>query len=342
MRTGVRAWFIAILVCAVWVGAPGNAAAQSKTGTTIGQFLQIEPSARQAGMGNAGVALSDDIGALFYNPGAAGMLPAYSLQLTHSEWFAGIDFDYFAVALPLEGIGTLFGSVTALSSGDIDVRTVSQPLGTGERYSVTDVAASLGYGRQITDRFSAGGRITYVSETIWHTSSNQIALDIGTVYRVPLSGLALGTSLSNLSTRSRFTGRDLALQYDSDPDTHGDNSALPAQQVTGDFSLPLLFRVGIAYPFGIGSRSRAILAADAHHPSDDGESLSLGGEWVWSETLALRLGYQELFQEDAEMGLTAGLGLNTRLVGQGFRFDYAWASHEHLDEVHRFTVVLAF
>lgn len=327
---------------ALLTGMAPVALAQSKTGTTTGQFLRIEPSARQAAMGNAGVALAGEIGGLYYNPGVAGTIGERALQLAHSEWFAGIDYDYFAGTLPLGALGTVFGSVTVLDSGEIDVRTVSQPLGTGERYSVTDVAVALGYGRQITDRFSAGLRLTYANETIWNSSNSQVALDLGTVYRVPLSGLSLGTSLSNLSGRSSFSGRDLAIQYDADPDANGDNSALPAEQFTGEFSLPLLFRVGLAYPFARGERNEFLLAVDAHHPSDDPESLSLGGEWTWARTLSLRLGYQELFLEDAEFGVTAGVGLATGLAGGDFRFDYAWADHDHLDETHRFTVVLAF
>ena len=338
----MRSVFILSLALAALSGAQGASWAQSKTGTTVGQFLRIEPSARQAAMGNAGVGLSGEIGSVYYNPGAVGTITSPALQLAHSEWFAGIDYDYFAGALPLGTLGTVFGSVTVLDSGEIDVRTVNQPLGTGERYSVTDIAVALGYGRQITDRFSAGLRVSYVSETIWHTSSGQVALDVGTVYRVPLSGLSIGSSLSNLSGRSSLDGRDLAIQYDADPDRHGDNGALPAEQFTGDFSLPLLFRVGLAYPRSMGERNELRLAVDAYHPSDDGESLSLGGEWTWAQTLSLRLGYQDLFLEDSDMGLTAGVGLETTVGGSDFRFDYAWADHERLDETHRFTVILVF
>ena len=39
----------------------GQNFAQSKTGTTIGQFLKIEPSARVAALGNAGASLSGEI-----------------------------------------------------------------------------------------------------------------------------------------------------------------------------------------------------------------------------------------------------------------------------------------
>ena len=52
-----------------------------------------------------------------------------------------------ADAARLGDLHTLLFSVTALNSGEIDVRTIDQPLGTGERYSVNDLALSTVGGR---------------------------------------------------------------------------------------------------------------------------------------------------------------------------------------------------
>ena len=79
---------------------------------------------------------------------------------------------------------------------------------------------------------------------------------------------------------ARFGGSDLAIQYDDDQAEHGDNSALPADQYTDKFPVPVLFRVGVGIPYRIGQASRLLLAADAFHPNDNAESMSLGGEWT--------------------------------------------------------------
>jgi hypothetical protein len=47
-----------------------------------------------------------------------------------------------------------------------------------------------------------------------------------------------------------------------------------------------------------------------------------------------------LFQEDSEVGLTAGVGMHGGLGPRRFAFDYAWAYHLHLQETHRLTFVL--
>jgi hypothetical protein len=323
------------------VVAAGSAFAQSKTGTTVAQFLGIEPSARHAGMGNAGVALNEGIESVYYNPAALGGLTGLATEFSHSSLFAGITYDYVAAGYPFPW-GTLFGSVTALNSGEIDVRTVAQPLGTGERYTVSNFAVGLGYGRHISGRFAAGFQVNYVSETIWHSSQRVATFNLGTVYTLPESGLRIGSSLSNLGTGGRFSGRDLAIQFDRDPDVYGDNSSLPANQFTERFPVPILFRVGMSLPRKLNDESELLLSVDAFHPNDNTQSISTGAEWSWKEVLALRAGYQNLFQQDSELGLTLGGGIRTGIGDSQFHVDYAWAGHEHLNEMHRTTFVLEF
>jgi hypothetical protein len=332
-------WQVAALACLV-LALAGAATAQTKTGTTIGQFVGIEPSARIAAMGNAGVAVYDGVQSVFYNPGALGSLDKIALQFTHSFWFADIRYDYVAAAIPEGNLGNFLFSVTSLNSGDIAVRTVTQPLGTGEFYDVSDLALGVGYGRQMSDRFEAGIQLNYIAEQIWHSKMSVITASFGTMYRLNDRGLTLGASLLNFGTKARFDGRDLAIQWDRDPSSYGDNSALPANQFTDDFPVPILFRVGLAYPRRLSDSSRLLLSADAFHPSDNTEGINLGWEWMWKDAFALRAGYQNVFQKDSELGLTAGVGLQGGLGPRHFLFDYAWAYHLHLQETHRLTFVL--
>jgi hypothetical protein len=233
-------------------------------------------------------------------------------------------------------------AVTALNSGDIDVRTVSQPLGTGEKFNVSDVAIGLGFGRQLTDRFSAGAQVTFVQETIWHSSASTFTLNVGTHYRVSETGLHIGASLSNFGTQTGYDGRDLRITYDNDPSRNGDNGALPAEIFTGDFPVPVLFRFGIGMPFQLSPDVKLNVEADAFHPSDNSESVSLGSELTFGERLAVRAGYQNAFLEDSEVGITVGAGVMGKLESTRYRMDYAWADQGRLESSHRFTVGIVF
>lgn len=321
----------------------GPAGAQSKVGTAMGQFLLIEPSARLAGMGNAGVTARDEVMAAYYNPAAIGWFDRSAAQFTHALWFADITYDHAAVAVPLGGEwGNLCASVTSLNSGDIEVRTVNQPLGTGERYRVSDVSFALGYGRRITPLFALGVQAHYVQETIWNSSARTFAMSAGTLYRLGDGGLEIGSSLNWFGTGAQFTGRDLAIRYDADPDVYGDNSNLPADQATGRFPVPVLFRVGVGLPARLGADHEFRFALDAFHPSDNTESVSLGAEWSYRRALALRGGWQNLFMEDTELGPTFGAGLHTRVGDTRLRADYAWAGHRRLEGTHRITVGVSY
>ncbi len=326
----------ALTALAAW--APG-ARAQSKVGTSMGEFLLIEPSARFAAMGNAGTTAHDEVLGAYYNAAAIGYLDHYAAQFTHALWYADISYDHAALAIPLGGDkGNLELSLTSLNSGDIDVRTVDAPQGTGERFHVSDVSFAVGYGRRMTHLFSLGVQAHYVQETIWNESARTVAMSAGTLYRLGEEGLEIGSSINYFGTGASFSGRDLTIRFDADPSAHGDNSNLPADQSTGRFPVPVLFRVGLGLPLRIGADQRLRLAIDGFHPSDNTESLSFGGEWSYRELLDLRAGYQNLLLQDSELGLTVGAGIHARVGDTKIKADYAWASHRHLDGTQRFTL----
>jgi long-subunit fatty acid transport protein len=319
-----------------------RAGSQSKTGTTVGQFLLIEPSARLTAMGNAGTATFQEVECGYYNPAAWGHLERSDAQFSYTMWLADIVYDYAAVGIRTDALGTFVLTLTSLNSGEIDVRTVEQPLGTGERYSVSNTAIGVGYGFALTDRFSAGAQLSYIQETIWHSSLKAFAVNFGAMYQVSENGLLIGASISNFGTRSRYSGTDVRIRFDSNPDVYGDNSNLPGEAYTESFPLPILFRVGLALPLSLGQHHQFWLTADAFHPSDNTESVSFGAEWTFMKMVSLRAGYQQLFQEDSEVGLTLGAGFEYDLIGYPLHFDYAWADHGRLASTQRLTFGVRF
>jgi hypothetical protein len=318
------------------------AQAQTKAGTAVAQFTLIEPDARIAGMGNAGAPLDIGIEAAFFNPAVVGLVEHYQARFSHAVWLDGIRFDYAAAGIPLGKWGAALMSVTALNSGDIPVRTVSQPLGTGEMYNVSDVAIGLGYGLQITDRVCAGLQLNMIQETIWHSSAGTMTLNLGTLYRSSANGLRLGASISNFGTSEHFTGRDLRITYDNVPSQNGDNGALPGERFTGNYPVPMTFRVGVAMPVRLNSGTKMLLAAEASHPSDNTESASLGAEIEIRKVLAIRFGYQDLGLQDSEVGLTLGAGIQGTLDTSHYRLDYAWADQGRFAGTHRLSLGINF
>ena len=160
--------------------------------------------------------------------------------------------------------------------------------------------------------------------------------------RCSAEGLRIGASISNWGTRAKFDGRDLRILFDQNPGIFGDNRSLPAELFTDDFPLPILFRVGIGMPVAINEDNQVYVAVDAFHPSDNTESVSVGAEWMFMKLFALRGGYQHLFQQDAEGGLTLGAGLQYAFDDLQLSLDYGWADYGRLEKTQRITLGVHF
>jgi hypothetical protein len=315
-----------------------NIFGQSKAGTTIGQFLKIGPSARISALADAGASLSGEASLAFYNAGSLGRLDKMEFQFSHVQWLANIDYNYAIFAVPVQGIGNISLHLISLNSGEMDVRTVNNPEGTGERFTVSNTSIGLGYSVMLTNRVSVGFQTSYLSETIWNSSYSNFALSMGVLYQVADNSLQIGASVANFGPRAGYSGRDLYIDFDFDPDKYGDNDGLPAELRTDEYSLPTIFRVGVSYPFVISEDYLATISIDAIHPNDNVESVNTGVELKLLDYVNLRGGYRGLFLEDSEGGLVLGAGINAELISYFFKFDYAWADYGRLENVHRFTI----
>lgn len=317
--------------------------AQSKTATTVGQFLKIEPSARASAMGGASTSLFGEASSMFYNPASLGRLERSDVQFTHNRWLADITYNYAGLGLKVEGLGSFSLQATSLSSGEIDVRTVEHPMGTGERYTVSDFALGLGFGLMLTDRVSVGILVNYVTETIWHSSLAAFGVNFGVQYQVVDNGLTLGASLSNFGPRAGYSGRDVYVNYDFDPRIYGNNDMLPAALRTETYSLPTTFRAGLSLPLRVNNSNMFLLSADAIHSNDNEERVNLGASWNFMNFFELRGGYRDLFLPDAVGGLTLGAGLRYSFIEDfDVKFDYSWADYGPLEQAHRFTLGFGF
>ncbi|MDZ7292479.1 MAG: PorV/PorQ family protein [candidate division KSB1 bacterium] len=337
-----------LLIAVMCLTIPSTAFAQgetdvSKVGITAAPFLSIGVGARAIAMGGAFVATANDASALYWNPAGLAPLQRSELLLVHTRWIAGTDFNYAGVVLPLGEFGTLGGSITSLTTGDMAVRTIERPEGTGELFSASDLAIALTYSRHLTDRFSIGFNVKYINQRIWHESASGFALDMGTLFVTGFHGLRIGATLSNFGTDMRMEGKDLLVFHDLDPTISGNNERIPSKIETQRWALPLNFQFGLAVEIFQNEFHRLTVATDALHPSDNTESVNLGGEYAFQEKFFLRGGYRDLFLRDGEQTFTVGGGAAVRFLGNvRWKFDYAYADFGRLENEQRFSVAVEF
>ena len=314
----------------------------TKRGTTAAEFLSIPIGARATAMGNAFSATVNDATSIYWNPSGLAAMERRAFSAEYATWLAEVDFNYAAVVLPTAA-GTFGIGVTSMRSPEMEVTTVDQQEGTGERFSASSYAFALAYGRNLTDRFAIGASVKAVTERIWNSSATGVALDIGTMFETPFRGIRLGASISNFGTKMRMGGDDLLVLVDIDPNNRGNNESNRASMNTDRFDMPLTMRIGLAGEVFESERSRLTLAVDALSPNNSEQYLNLGAEiGLLGDLVMIRAGYAELLLDDSIRSLTFGGGLNYRFGPLGLAVDYAYESQKYFDGVNRFNFSVLF
>lgn len=335
----------------VWAGLlllmlePSAAAAQSRVGTTAATFLTLGTGARGSALGHAYTAIASGPDALFWNPGGAAR--AYKdqhragLLFSHYEWFADIQYNAAGVTIPVTGTGVLGLSLASVDYGEMDVRTVEQPDGTGATFSATDLSVGLTYAQPLTPSFYFGGTVKYVRQSIYDMTAATAAVDFGFVLLTPyLNGMQVAASIMNFGGKMQMNGINAELNVDVDPSSNGNNETTPARIRMDRWDLPLLFKFGVAVPVVEAAGAEVILLADANQTNDNNLNADAGALLRYGTrtvTFDARIGYRDLFLDDVDTHLSYGAGLDV-LVNNTIRFgfDFAYLPFDRLDNTQMF------
>lgn len=316
--------------------------AGSKVGTTAAQFLKIEIGARGLAMGGAFVATADDATATFWNPAGLAHLTSAEVSVHQVDWLSNMKLKYGNVVIPA-GDNKFGFFLAALDYGEWDVTTIDAPDGTGEKFGAQDLALGISYARSLTDRFSFGATVKYITQRIWHMDASAIAFDIGTMFETQLKGLRIGMSFSNFGSKMNMLGKDAKVFHDVAPEIEGNNERINAFMETEEWDLPLSFRVGVAMDVINNNYSKLILALDTITPNDNLEYVNTGFEYSLKKMVFLRAGYKSLFLQDSETGLTLGTGIHYTINNKvKVKFDYAYADFGRLENIQYFSLGFEF
>ena len=313
-------FFVLFLVSPV----PARAAGQ---GTSAATFLDLGFGARPIGMGEAFVALADDVSAVHYNPAGLSLpQPAmqsapgpYEMLFTHTLYIQSISLDQLGLVRRPWGL-----SITSLRVGGIEGRTLETD--NASNFSASDLAVGLSYGRQVSG-VGLGATVKFIHEAIGSASADAYAVDLGALHHFASYPVSVGADLANFGTKIRF--------------------------IDQASSLPLVLRAGVTYGRTKDFPHALSLQIDA--PRDGSPFLRLGAEYQGFGPFALRVGYRTFSggQKDAVLGkslgsaasgfsefygLFLGMGLQTKLGN----LDYAIMPYGELGLAHRLSLALRF
>lgn len=294
----------------------------ARSGTSGFQFTKIAADARSSGMGLSNVADAMDASSLYWNPGLAGQMESSEVMLGHTQYFADISMEYLAYVHRLKSFA-IGASVQYLNSGDMDETTEFNPFGTGRTFRTVHASIGLTAAHQVTDLFSYGLTVRYLTERIEEVEINTGAIDFGFFYRVGETGLRFSVGLNNFG-------------FDADPGGSTIRTTLNGKEEISEFedvSLPTRFIIGTAYDLYESDNLRAVISGQITNPSDNNEQFSFGGELGYMDQFFLRGGYQFGFEEIQLP--SGGVGVKLPVTGRTIAADYAFSPYDRLGNLHR-------
>jgi hypothetical protein len=283
-------------------------------------FIQLGISARAAGLGGAFTSIANDQTALFINPGSLSTVEASNVSGTFMKHVLDISSGQATYTLPFQKDSKERIAISAVYTtyGSFD-RTdeFGQAIGS---FSANNVGLMGTYSNELDTTLSYGITTKFMFASLDELSSSAIAIDAGILYRLPASRTNIGFSILNIGTQlSTFKGITEKMPIDV---RLGINHRLRG--------LPLLINFSLHH-----------LADDADAFFDRIGNFSIGGEFILSKVLDLRLGYDNYVRDASSIqgqrrfsGFAAGIGVRTAYVN----IDYGVSALGTAGSIHRLTV----
>lgn len=327
MRNFKLKYILPVLLTLI-LASSGQILAQSygsdRAGTQGFQFTKITVDARSAAMGNSNMADARDGSSLYWNPALASRIGKSYASISHSEYLVDTSVEYLSYIQKV-GDFSIGGSVQYFNSGDILETTEAEPMGTGRMFRTNHMSVGISGSHKITDLFSYGITLKYLTVGVEEVSYNTGAIDFGFFYLVGDTGLRFAVGISNFGLDASPSGTTTRLSP----------SGEIVEEPKSDVSLPTRFTMGAAYDAIKTENNSLLVTAQITNPSDNTEQINIGAEYGFLNQFYLRGGYEFGHQERKIPSL--GTGIKIPFAGRNIALDYGFTNYNRLGSIHRIT-----
>ena len=350
-----------LIVLGLFFSSMGQA---QTTQTTAVPFLLIVPDSRAGGMGETGVAIADNVWAVFWNPAGLAFQNASELGMTHTNWLPGLGLSdiwiaHLAYKQPIEELdGVVGGQLTYLNLGEFNRTNSSGPEIVG-KFTGYELAFSATYSTKLSERLGIGTSLRIIYSHLADQGAGQekgsgtatgFCFDIGLLYH-PLfleKSLSFGMNLANIGPNIFYVDKAQA-----DPLPMDLHLGIAYKALESEYNnLTLTIEVSRLLVARWGSKSDEFYKAffTTWTQGNISEQIrrfdsGLGMEyWYGSPKLiAIRAGY---FYEDPREGnrkfMTFGAGIRYDLYGFDFGYISTIQGQEPLDGTLRLTLSMGW
>ncbi len=315
IKQSIALFFVTFLLTGMALA--GNPDRRGQAGATE---LLINPWARSSGLHSLNTSMVNGIEATRINTAGLAFSPGTQVSLSHTRWLmgTGITFNSLGISQHTSKQGVLGIDIMAVSFGEFDRTTVSQPGGGLGKINPQFINLGLSYARSFSNSIHGGLTVRAIHQSIADVSATGVALDAGVQYVTgPKDNIKFGISLRNVGTPMRYTGTGLTFRGQAP----SGNYDMTQEQRSEVFEMPSLLNIGGSYDFLFQNVHRLTLVGNFTSNSFMNDQMGLGAEYAFKEMFMGRIGYKiekGLLEENgrrylAYTGLSAGITANIPL-----------------------------
>ena len=277
---------------------------EDRAGSAGATEVNINPWARSAGWGDAGVSSVTGLEAMFLNVAGLAYTEGTEIQFSRTNWLgqaAGIGLNNFGLSQRLGDAGVIGIGITAFDYGDLQVTTTELPEGGIGNFTPSTLNFILSYAKQFSSSISGGLNLKVISSSISNVKTQGVALDAGIRYVTGDNDRTkFAISLRNVGAPMRYSGDGLALEMQN----ISTELEITSEQRAASFELPSQLHIGASRDFIINEKSGLTVAAAFTSNSFTRDQWRLGGQYKMTGDKAhfyLRAGLvyeNQLFSQD--------------------------------------------
>jgi hypothetical protein len=295
---------------------------QVSTITTGVPFLRISPDARAGAMGDAGIAVSADANAHYWNIAKVPFNEKNNgIAITYTPWMRSLIPDISLIYLTgFHKFGTdnnqaISSSLRYFNLGDINFTDINaSPIGTGKP---REMALDLGYSRKLSENLSAGVALRYVYSNISSGYAGNTDFNPGKAFATDL-GLYYTKSNENAAAQKQTFSWGVVIS--------NLGSKISYSSIRKDF-IPMNLGIGVAYTKEIDEYNKVTFALDFNKllvPSLQIASDSTGKSYYYYPEKTVVSGMMGSFS-DAPGGFKEELSEFTTSVGMEYWYQNQFA-----------------
>lgn len=308
---------LAVALVACIAAAPADAGFK-RLGASGFAFLKVAQGARAAAMGDAYAAVGDDASTVFWNPAGLAYVENREWAYTYTRWMVKSNLQSGVFALNNSAYGAFAVSFITFRPDAMEETTPFAPAGTGRNLDAGDMAIGVAYAKRLTERFSVGGHLQWVQETLDQDKATTLNISLGTLFYTGFRSSRIAMTLKNFGHNA-----SVGTEYDQ-------------------FLMPMVFHVTAAMEV-YGQKqdpNRLTLSVENVYAVDYDIRAHLGAELWLQDMFALRAGYKMNYDSDT---FSLGAGLRYPLKGKPIKVDFAYTNMgDLLDPALRLSVGMGF